>query len=601
MNRISNTVSLFFAIFFFYVTFCFGFSEKLLNYKIGKIELSGNRKIADRIINRVILSNERPLFSKPIFYEKLFRDDLKSITQLYHNNGYLDAHISSEITVIDSVDNLLSIRVLIEEGEQTHVDTISFLGNNRFPNYRLKKVLSQKEKNAFNRSLLEKDNLSLLSLYARYGYIDTIIRPELTLDRADHRMSIIYVVSEGDQVRIRSIRTTGLKKTRPVIVHRELSFQADSIFNYQKVIKSQQHLLNTGLFKTVSIMPVLFDSSRPDIRDVIVKVEEKETGELNFGVGFGSYERLRGSTEFFQNNLMGMANQIGARFRLSIKLQRIEFSFTNPWFIFNRMKFDLNTFKEYREEPNYKLNAIGGRATVGKEIGNHLSFDFGYKLDDVAYSNIKDDREINKLNRGKISRLRFRFNRETRDNQVNTTTGAFLEQRVELAGGFLKGAHSFLKFTSENRFFGKISNRSPLVFGARIYLGWMDQFGESLIIPLNERFYAGGDGSIRGFSRHRVGPKRDGDLPVGGKFITITNYEIRFPLYKKLGATFFWDAGNVWHNAEQFNLNDLRHGTGCGLRYNSPLGIARLDFGLNVNKKANEKIGEIYFTIGQFF
>ena len=129
----------------------------------------------------------------------------------------------------------------------------------------------------------------------------------------------------------------------------------------------------------------------------------------------------------------------------------------------------------------------------------------------------------------------------------------------------------------------------------------MDQFGESLIIPLNERYYAGGDGSIRGFSRHSVGPKRDGDLPVGGKFTLITNYEIRFPLYKKLGATFFWDAGNVWHNAEQFNIKDIRHGTGCGLRYNSPLGIARLDFGLNVDKRKNEKIGEVYLTIGQIF
>ncbi|MBD3287716.1 BamA/TamA family outer membrane protein, partial [candidate division KSB1 bacterium] len=181
------------------------------------------------------------------------------------------------------------------------------------------------------------------------------------------------------------------------------------------------------------------------------------------------------------------------------------------------------------------------------------------------------------------------------------SSGSFMEQKIEFAGGFLKGAHSFVKFTSENRFFQKVSPESRVVFAERFYFGWMDRFGESLIIPLNERFYAGGDGSIRGFSRRSVGPKRDGDQPIGGNFTIVTNYEIRFPLYKKLGATLFWDAGNVWQNARRFNFEDIRYGTGCGLRYNSPLGIARLDFGVNLDRKSSEKAGEIYFTIGQLF
>ena len=129
----------------------------------------------------------------------------------------------------------------------------------------------------------------------------------------------------------------------------------------------------------------------------------------------------------------------------------------------------------------------------------------------------------------------------------------------------------------------------------------LNAFGKSKIIPLNERFYAGGAGSVRGYGKSEVGPEDSDGNPDGGKTIFITNMEMRFPIYKKIGATVFWDMGNVWRYVSDIDLLKIRHGVGVGLRYNSPLGILRVDAGLKIDKKHNEKIGDIYFTLGQIF
>ena len=191
--------------------------------------------------------------------------------------------------------------------------------------------------------------------------------------------------------------------------------------------------------------------------------------------------------------------------------------------------------------------------------------------------------------------------RDSRDSQFNTTSGSYIDLRFESAGGFLKGTHTFVKITGEGRFFYHPKKTPLIILCHRIMLGWMDNFGKSKIIPLNERFYAGGAGSVRGYGRSKVGPEDSDGNPDGGKIIFITNMEMRFPIYKKIGATVFWDMGNVWRHISDIDLLKIRHGVGVGLRYNSPLGILRVDAGLKIDKRYNEKIGDIYFTLGQIF
>ena len=129
----------------------------------------------------------------------------------------------------------------------------------------------------------------------------------------------------------------------------------------------------------------------------------------------------------------------------------------------------------------------------------------------------------------------------------------------------------------------------------------MDKYGESVDIPLNERFYAGGPTSVRGFGYQMLGPTDpDGD-PLGGRFKIVGNIELRRTLFKIIGGALFVDVGNVWSRTDAFRLDDIRMAVGAGLRASSPLGIIRLDYGLNVDPRNNEPNAKIHLGMGQAF
>jgi len=581
--------------------FCFINNRNLNNYKINRIEIIGNKIFSEHSIKKVMLTRGKGFFSNPTFHRDLYKDDLNTIKQLYYNKGYLDIQLTSEITAIDSLKKSIVIKIYIAEGQPTYIDSISFIGNNVFGAEKLSRLISLKKKRPFNQGFLEKDNYNLLAYYAQNGYIDTIIKPELIYQSEEHLLSIRFKIEEGIQVVVNDFEITGLEKTKPVVVEREIMLKPGQVFDYQKMLKSRRRLIQTGLFENIMINPVLVDSARPDLRNVRISLDEKKGGELNFGIGFGSYEKARGSTEFIQNNLRGRAYQIGTRLRVSYRLQRFEMVFTNPWLCGKAIKYDFNAFGEHKIEPNYELQEWGTLSTVGMDVSERAKIDLTFKYENADYSHIKDVAEINRKNRGNIRSIRLTSIRDTRDSQLNSTSGTYLDVKVESAGWFLRGKHTFLKIANDFRYFRQVHKNPKITIGMRFFIGWMKNYGGSDIIPLNERFYAGGDGSIRGYARRSVGPKTVTDYPMGGKSTFISNWELRFPIYKRLGGTFFWDAGDVWHSLNEIDLIKARHGLGCGVRFNSELGIIRIDAGMKVDRRSNESFGEIYFTLGHIF
>ena len=138
--------------------------------------------------------------------------------------------------------------------------------------------------------------------------------------------------------------------------------------------------------------------------------------------------------------------------------------------------------------------------------------------------------------------------------------------------------------------------------GSAIELGWMKAFGESEEIPINERFYTGGPTSLRAFGYQMVGPLDANGEPLGGRLKLVWNLiELRRSLYRMVGAVCFVEAGNVWPDIESVKMSDLRVGVGTGLRVNSPLGILRLDCGINVDRRSDESKLKWSLSIGQAF
>jgi outer membrane protein insertion porin family len=253
---------------------------------------------------------------------------------------------------------------------------------------------------------------------------------------------------------------------------------------------------------------------------------------------------------------------------------------------------------EYAEEPGFDFTRTGGRIEIGRSFAHRSSASLTYRQERVKLRRIKV-RPVPEKYKTNLRTLALSLIYDTRDNLFNSTTGVYLEWTNEMAGSFLKGTDTFARSIGRAKYFHRLTASTLLAHSLEV--GWMDVFGSSREIPLNERFFAGGPNSLRGFEYRLVGPLDDNDYPLGGRFKTVLNMELRQGLYKWIGAVLFADMGNVWREMGLAHLDDIRFSPGIGLRLNTPLGIFRCDYGVNVDPKRDEASGRVVFNMGQAF
>jgi outer membrane protein insertion porin family len=189
---------------------------------------------------------------------------------------------------------------------------------------------------------------------------------------------------------------------------------------------------------------------------------------------------------------------------------------------------------------------------------------------------------------------------DSRDNLFDPRQGIFVEWTNELAGTVFNGNNNFVRSRFVSKYFDEINQKT--VIASAFEIGWIGRLGNYEEIPLSERFYTGGTNSIRGFKYQMVGPLDQEDNPIGGKFKIVWNIiELRRSLYKILGGVLFIDAGNVWSNKDDFNFSGIRISSGLGLRLSSPIGILRLDYGINMDNHKNESKSVLHFNMGHSF
>jgi outer membrane protein insertion porin family len=575
-----------------------GFSQQ--KYKVEKVEIVGNENYSDRFIKKLMLTRKYNWLTRNYYRPNLFKDDLDAITNFYINEGYLEAKINRFEVKFDTLKKSVDIEIKIAEGERTRIAGISFFGNHVVSDSVLLKLIKSSLNKPFKKSVLENDTYKLLTYYADHGHIEAKVEPSLKLNQEKHEMLIDFNMKEGSQIRIGEFKISGTKKTKTPVILRELEFNKGEVYSYGKILKSQRQLYLTGLFTSVFIRPEEKSTEFQTIRNIRIDVDEKKNGELNFGVGYGTLDRMRGSVELLQNNLFGTARQAGVSAFASFITRRAELSFTEPWLFSTKTKADLNGFVEKREEPGYDLQRYGGRFILGRRFGKYTNLNLAYRYEIVKLSTQVSPQVLKPNEKGNTRSLTLTIIRDSRDDIVNTTRGTFSSLDIESAGAFLKGTSTFIKFTIRQKYFYSIMKR--LVIGTSITSGWMGNYGLGKEIPIQERFFTGGATSIRGFKEKFIGPKNEFDNPVGGNvLLNINLFELRYTFYKKLSAIAFMDLGNVWTNSSSLENFDLRKGMGIGIRYNSPLGILRFDYGIKLDRRQDESFGEFYFSVGQAF
>ena len=573
--------------------------EATRKIKVKSVTFEGNQAFGDERLKRVMLTRLSKFLSPSYYYPQIFEDDLENLALFYQQNGYLEARVTETQVLVDSTEWNARINIQISEGELTLVEGVTLFGNSVFSDSSLLQKIRIKPGDPLKQMRIQEATLSILTLYANEGYLEAEVKPDIRINSETHRALIDFTVQEKSQFAIGNIRLEGLKKTKPGVIRRELLFRPGEVVKYSRLLESQRRLYLTGLFQSVFVRPQTAASGDSTEKDILIELKENESIEFNMAVGYGSVEKARGRIEIFNSNLGGTALKAGLTTKISFVTRGLEVSFTDPWTFGLRWRTDLNLLLEYLEQPGFDLYRKGGCLTVGRNFGKRSTASLTYRYEDAKLSNVQVStipEEFTSNLRSLILSLIY----DTRDNLFNSTSGTYLEWKNELAGSFLRGTDTFVRSVGRLKYFYPWK-RSTIV-ATSLEIGWMDFFGTSQDIPLNERFYAGGPNSLRGFDYQMVGPLDAEEDPVGGRLKVVWNLlEIRQSLYRMIGIAFFADVGNVWSGPKDFHFGDLWSCAGFGFRANTPIGIVRLDYGVNLQPKKGEPDAKLYFNMGQAF
>lgn len=445
---------------------------------------------------------------------------------------------------------------------------------------------------------------TLLNAWRRAGYLDARVRPEVAFSEARDEAQVSLVVEPGPRTIVEQVVISGLGRTRPTVVEREMALRPGEPFSFERVLESQRRLSGLGIFERVTIAEL--DPERARRRDVVVSVQEAPRTSWSWGVGWSEQDRLRGSVELTRRNLGGLGRTASVFARGSFRGSRFLLNLREPWLFGRKLDSFLTGFWEEENRTSFDYNRLGGIVQAGRSLDTRTSLILRYLYQDTNVFNVEVP--IDELDRqyrtyavsGPSASLIF----DNRDDPLEPRRGLFLGADLQLSLDALGGVsylRGFFQATSVRRL------RADLVFVLSARAGLASTFGgEAPLLPLPERFFAGGDYGPRGFPVDGVGPKlvgTNGEIyPTGGNALLLGGAEMRYNLTRAFQVATFLDTGNVYPETSDLALSDLRWSTGLGLRYRTPIGPIRVDWGYVLRPRpGDEGRSRFHLSIGHAF
>jgi outer membrane protein insertion porin family len=534
------------------------------------------------------------------------QNDADQVIKFYRDNGYLDAELL-EIKRIPRTKNALLIdyTITIRESEPYTISEINLEGVKSLKESELRKLLVIKPGDILKTAFISYSEYLMQELYRRNGYV--YCRVGHRLEPAPYlrtARSLTFVIDEGIQARVGTVRIDSNETVRGRIIAREIVIKPGEIYNPSKAYESQKRIYGTGLFKDVRFVEVGKEDTS-DIIDLVFIVKEDKPRWVGFGGGYQSPNRASFYVNWGHDNLFNN----GQRLRLetsyafnpfNIKKEHEEnFAVTHsePYLFSSKFKGELRLFhtREYRE--SYDLIESGGNARIGRYMGKDIEgfSQYQFKTASVKIYKLEDIGELPNAE-GITNSISLSFTRDTRDNLFDPKTGSLSSLGGDIAGGILGGDNDFYRYVGDvTTFYNPLGD---VVFATRARGGVIKSFGSGAV-PFSERFPLRGSDAVRGYPEE--------DLKEGGFYLTTFNVEIRFPLFRiatrYVGLAYFVDMGNASRIALHLDdhMKQMKIGAGAGIRAETPIGPVRLDYARNITGASDTDYGRIYFGIGHMF
>ncbi len=573
-------------------------------YRIASVSFAGNETFTDSQLQKVIETKRRSLFSlltgSGRLVEEVLEEDRQRVLNYYQDHGYLKALVANPQVVVQKKEKSLLVVIPLTEGEQYHLGSLDLSGDTLVPLEQIKEIIDSREGEIFRRSSFSKDLFTINTIYTEKGYAYVKVDYASRLNPEQRTIDVVINVDKGNQARIGTIVITGNIATRDKVIRRNISFKEGDLFNSADLRKSRRTIMNLGFFESVDFIP------RPrgdDLIDIDIEMKEKLTGAFSLGFGYSSEDRLSGQVRVAESNLFGRGQSLQLMAEYGSVRKSYSLSFGEPAVFDSRFSFGFKIYDTSKEWDEYDRESIGGRLTFGRSIGEFFRGYFSLKHETVEVSNVAEDAGLiirDQEGKATTNSVALTLTRDSRDNFFSPTKGNRTILYGEYAGGFLGGNNYFTKVTAESGQYFPLWWK--LVFMTRVRVGAVEGFDDR-ITPIYERFFVGGINSVRGFESRSIGPKDINGDPLGGNRQLVFNNEIIVPLSPEegLNLVIFFDAGNTWLKGQDIDVTDLRTAAGLGIRWLSPMGPFRLEWGWNLKPRDDEPGGDWAFAVGAFF
>lgn len=589
--------------------------------KVRDIHIIGAKKFTQRELKAELQSKESSIFrfgSSEAYSPMKLEYDKELLRRFYYSKGYPDFEVLSAVGEIDRNSRWFDITFLIEEGEKYRFGDIKITNNiKKMDNKKLEKAIKIKSGKVFNANLIETSVDSMTNELAKEGFAFVNIRPMMRKNEEEKVVSIDFVIDESPRMYVGEISIIGNSRTFDSIIRRELRLEEGDPFNIAKLNRSIQRLNNLGYFEKVDVKRI--NGKNPNQIDLIVEVQEKKTGEFQFGVGYSTVDGPNVNVGIRETNLLGRGQTANLNVVYAKYTKDISLSYGKPYFLGRDLYAGFSVFYRKDEDEysvDYKETSYGGSINTAYSITEYLDQRWFYSIYQQDITDVGLDYQgIITKGENLTSMIGQTLSYDRRDNKFETNSGFLLNWSIEYAG--LGGDKRYIKNTGLANFYIPIW---PSIITLR--LGAKGGIIEGIGKPVDpvDAFYLGGT-SFKGFKYGGIGPRtinpftgsaKDGSA-VGGKIYYAFDAELKFPLglpkeYGIYGSVFInagtvrgVDSSKTLSKERVADSGSIRSAYGVSLSWRSPMGPISIDFSRVLKKESYDESQNFTFNFGTSF
>jgi outer membrane protein assembly complex protein YaeT len=608
-------------------------------YRVSTYEIAGNASVP----LAEFAASLRLVEGQPFSSARLDAD-ASTIEEIYHRRGFGSARAVSAMEVVTATPPPAQIpviaRIVVTEGVRTTVDAVTFSGNDAIGESTLRGAVGLQPGRPLVPGQVAVDRDVIRLAYQNLGYESATVDAALVFSDDNTHVTVRFFVREGPQIFVDHVLIVGNIRTSTDTIERELQVKPGAPFSLAAINDSQRRLTTMGLFRRARITELRHgDETR---RDLLVTIEEAPATTVGYGGGVEGKMRVvtdeaggaateeldiapRAFFEVGRRNLFGSNRSANLFTSVSLHSKhstaagvteyRAVGTFREPR-LFNVADAFVNVTLEQQLRSSFNFTRRSASAVIARHLTPDISATGNYQIQRTSVFDVRvDPEDLPLIDRTFTQFLLSSFSasviRDTRDDQVDPASGEYMSGNGQIAARAIGSEVGFVKSFVTAQLFRTLPTANRLVLAGNARLGMATGFTTLEQLPASERFFAGGDTTVRGFALDRLGvrhvPSQPGDtvdtegLPIGGNGLVIFNAELRAGIGGGSQLVGFFDTGNVFARAAEIDLGELRSAVGGGVRYKSPFGPIRFDLGFKVHRQPREGLTAWFVSFGQAF